>query len=280
MLILTFCSHEVPLTRDQLQAKLGDVESRIAFLEALSEKSAAEVEETMMNFVKQERSKRQELLLREVQELEDTRRSCWLAFDSVCEYWRKEEKVIDALYESTAANFKAEMLEWQFGENSSLKDQIQAALVKLRNESESLQTELVTSARSLASPLANDMGNIETLSLKEVHDQWRYFEFSSAKVASASSRASEAPGSIGSILPFNPKLSTSHGFPTFSEYVKGANVSLKAKLLKVKINRPWFKPTLFHNRELKMVSNFWLYRPALASGLPLHCNNVGLVCKR
>lgn len=40
----------------------------------------------------------------------------------------------------------------------------------------------------------------------------------------------------------------------FSEHVQSADVRVKAKVLKVKMNRPWFRPDLFMNREFIMVN--------------------------
>ncbi len=246
-------SQEIPLTRDQLQAKVGNLNSRITFLEELRGKSTAEVEETMIQHVTDERSRKHESLLQKVQELEDTRKSCWLVFDALCDFWRKEDEAMDALAESAATDFKAGMLDWQFGENSSLKDQIELALAKLKNESQQLQKQLLNSANSLVTPLVSDMSGTDPLSVEEIQDQWKYFEFSSNKDSDSALPDSSAPVSIASILPFDPKPLAFHGYPTFSEFVRGASIAVKAKLLKVKISRPWFRPLLFHNREFKLV---------------------------
>lgn len=252
-------SQRSSLTRDQVKAKIVDLKSRIALLETMSQKSTIEIEEKIMYSVKQEREKKQNSLWQKVEELEDTRRKCWLAFDSVCDFLSKEEEVTDALSKSKAANFKVEMLEWQFGDNSSFKDQIEFVLMKLRNETEQLQKQLMNSVPSSVSSLVDDMGTTGALLVEEIQDHWEYFEFSSTKDerSAATSLSSSNSISIGNILPFSLKPSTSQGYQTFTDHVQGANLTLKAKVLKVKINRPWFRPSLFQNRELKLVSDLY-----------------------
>ena len=170
-------------------------------------------------------------------------------FDSLCDLWKEEEEVKDALSESAAANFKMEMLTCQFGDNSSLKHQIEYVLVKLRNESELFQEQLSHSMSSVVphDQLVRDIGTEETLSLEEIQDRWKHFEFSSTRETKA------VHNSIGNILPFNPKPSAFPGKHTFVSKIINANVMLKAKLLKVNINRPWFTESLFHDREFKLV---------------------------
>ena len=105
----------------------------------MSERSTTKIDEKQLRVVQQDCNKKQENVRLKVEELEYTRQRCWLIFDSLCDFWRKEEDVKDALSESTAANFKVEILKWQFGDNSSLKDEIELVLMKLKNESKQLQ---------------------------------------------------------------------------------------------------------------------------------------------
>ena len=175
-------------------------------------------------------------------------------FDSLCDLWKKEEEVKDALSESAAANFKMEMLKCQFGDNSSLKHQIEDLLVKLRNESELFHEQLTHSMPSVIPQLVSDIGIEEALSLEEIQDHWKYFEFSSTNENKVAPSASVMYNSIGDILPFNPKPSSYPGKHTFASYIQNAKVMLKAKLLKVKISRQWFTESLFHDREFKLVS--------------------------
>lgn len=168
--------------------------------------------------------------------------------------WKKEEEVKDALSESSAANFKVEMLKWQFGENSSLKGQIELVLMKLRNESTKLQEQLTNSTGFTLSPLLSEMEGTESLSMEEIQDKWQYFEYSSTEESGVTTDEYVTYASIGNVLPFTPKPSTVPVPHTFASIVKNANVLLKAKLLKVEVNRPWFMESLFHDRDLKLVS--------------------------
>ena len=211
----------------------------------MSEKSTIKIEQTDMNDVKQEQTNKHESLWKEALELENISKRCWVKSDPTCDIWSEEDDVIHALSETAAANFKIDMLEWYFGQNSSLKG-IDYVLEKLRNESKSLQKQLLDSESLLISPFASDIGRTDILSLEEVKDKWEYFEFSSAA-------DTKGMVSIGSILKFSPKPSIYQAHHTFSKQVESANVKIKAKLLKVKISRPWFSPSLFHNREFKWV---------------------------
>ena len=215
----------------------------------MSERSTTKIDEKQLRVVQQDCNKEQENVWLKVEELEYTRKKCWLIFDSLCDLWRKEEDVKDALSESTAANFKVEMLKWHFGDNSSLKDEIELVLMKLKNESKQLQQQMMDSVSSTVPPIVTDMGSAEQLTLEEIQDQWQYFEFSSMR------DLAETYNSIGNVLTFRPKPSTYPGHHTFASSVENANVFLKAKLLKVKINRPWFRESLFYDREFKLVSN-------------------------
>ena len=215
----------------------------------MSERSTTKIDEKQLRVVQQDCNKKQENVRLKVEEVEYTRKKCWLIFDSLCDFWRKEEDVKDALSESTAANFKVEMLKWQFGENLSLKDEIELALMKLKNESKQLQQQLMDSVSSTVPPIITDTRSTEQLTLEEIQDKWQYFEFSSMR------DLSETYNSIGNVLPFGPKPSAYPGHHTFASSVENANVFLKAKLLKVKINRPWFRESLFYDREFKLVSN-------------------------
>ena len=211
----------------------------------MSEKSTIKIEQTDINDVKQEQTNKHESLWKEALELENISKRCWVKSDPTCDIWSEEDDVVHALSETAAANFKIEMLEWYFGQNSSLKG-IDYVLEKLRNKSKSLQKQLLDSESLLISPFASDIGRTEILSLEEVKDKWEYFEFSSTA-------DTKGMVSIGSILQFSPKPSIYQVYNTFSKQVESANVKIKAKLLKVKISRPWFSPSLFQNREFKLV---------------------------
>lgn len=202
-----------------------------------------------MNDVKQEQTNKHVSLWKEAEELENISKRCWIKSDPSCDIWSEEDDVVHALSETAAANFKIDMLEWHFGQNTSLKG-IDYVLEKLNNKSKDLQKQLLDSKSLLISPFASDIGRTEILSLEEVMDQWEYFEFSSAA-------NTKGMVSIGNILQFSPKPSIHQAYHTFSKEVESAHVKIKAKLLKVKISRPWFSPSVFHSREFKLVCHLF-----------------------
>ena len=216
-------------------------------------KSTTRIEERQLRVVQLDCNKKQESLRLKVEELEYMRRKCWLMFDSLCDMWNLEEEVKNDLSESAAANFKLEMLKCQFGDNSSLKHHVENVLVKMRNDSELFQEQLTHSMPSVVPQLVSDIGIEEALSLEEIQDQWKYFEFSSTNENKVAPSASVMYNSIGDILPVSPKPSSYPGKHTFASNIQNANVMLKAKLLKVNINRPWFTESLFHDSEFKLV---------------------------
>jgi len=183
---------------------------------------------------------------------------CWL--ENTCEIGNKQQKVVDALKQNTDANLHLELLEFQFGAKSQLKSQIDVILARLELEKTTLEDEISKSEPSSGSPMVDDLGTTEELDLEEIQDNWALFEYTSTKAekeTSQSSVQSSTKASVSSWIPFYPgaSVSTSGGRKSFSEHLRSADVKVKAKVLKVKINRPWFRADLFRNEEYKLVSN-------------------------
>ena len=112
-----------------------------------------------------------------------------------------------------------------------------------------LQEQIINGASATLPPIVTGVGDTQQLSSEEIRDQWQYFEFSS-KGGDNSAIEIFIDNSIDNVLFFNPKPSSFPGRNTFASIVQNATVFMKAKLLKVKINCPWFKESLFHDREL------------------------------
>lgn len=228
-------------------------------LKAMHDASITELDENAMKEVKDAHTKKEESMKTSVGALEESRRNCWLKPGEVCDIQKKEEEVATALSESSSSKLNVEMLKFQFGANAQMKDQIKVVLEKLEDESKQLENQLEESKPSSGSPLVEDFGKTEALQLEEIQDNWAVFEFSttkSSKETTAKGMKSTTSTSVGTIFRFVPKtsVSASVGRQSFSEHVKSASLKVKAKLLKVKINRPWFRPDLFRNREFKLVS--------------------------
>ena len=184
---------------------------------------------------------------------------CWYGTD--CQVGSKQQELTDALKENTDANLKLEMLEFQFGAKSQLKGQVDVILARLELEKTTLEDQIKESEPSSSSPMIDDLGTTEELDLEEIQDNWALFEYTSTKSSKESSQSSVQSStkvSASSWIPFyNPgaSVSTSAGRKSFSEHLRSADVKVKAKVLKVKINRPWFRADLFRNEEYKLVSN-------------------------
>lgn len=228
-------------------------------LEAMRDASSTELDENDMAEVKKAHEDKEKFLQQSMKTLEESRKTCWLKPGESCDIQKKEEEVATALSESSSSKLNVEMLEFQFGANAQMKGQIDVVLEKLKDESEQLKNQLEESKPSSGSPLVEDVGKTEALQLEEIQDDWAVFEFSSTKSSketTAKGMKSTTSTSVGTIFRFVPKtsVSASVGRQSFSEHVKSASLKVKAKLLKVKINRPWFRPDLFRNREFKLVS--------------------------
>ena len=151
-----------------------------------------------------------------------------------------------------------------------MKDQINVVLAKLKGERDQLERQLAESDPSSTSSLVENVGTTEPLEAQEIQDNWLLFDFSSTKSSKEQSSKSVKTGMSVSFSTWLPlglvgspasgsvggALSSSVGHQSFSEHVKSADVKVKAKLLKVKINRPWFRSDLFANKEFKLVSTF------------------------
>ena len=184
---------------------------------------------------------------------------CWL--DNTCDIGNKQQEVVDALKQNTDANLHLELLEFQFGAKSQLKSQIDVILARLELEKNTLEDQISKSEPSSGSPMVDDLGTTEELDLEEIQDNWALFEYTSTKSSKESSQSSVQSStkvSASSWIPFwipGASVSTSAGRKSFSEHLRSADVKVKAKVLKVKINRPWFRADLFRNEEYKLVSN-------------------------
>ena len=211
-----------------------------------------------MKKLKEERKTKEEKLKSSTKNLEEARQSCWFGlFGKTCDVQNKEGEVQDALLESSAANLRIESLEFQFGAKSQMKDQINVVLARLIADRDHLERQLAESEPSSSSPLVDDVGTTEPFTSQEIQDNWAILpqnQTKNLKVIVLHDTKNSA--SFGYAFVASASVSASVGHQSFSEHVKSADVKVKAKLLKVKINRPWFRTDLFINREFTLVSNF------------------------
>ena len=226
--------------------------------------------ESHIEEAKKSRDEKVNSLKESTKSLEEARKSCWFDAAKTCEIEEKESEVSEALSESSAASLRFETLEFQFGAKSQMKAQINIVLAKLKGERDQLERQLEESDPSSTSSLVEDVGTTEPLEPQEIQDNWAMFDFSSTKSSKEQSSTSVNTGMSFSFSTWLPLelvgspvsgsvgggLSSSVGHQSFSEHVKSADVKVKAKLLKVKINRPWFRLDLFTNKEFKLVSTF------------------------
>ena len=252
-------SREAPLTRDQIQAKLESVKTRITLLKAMRDTTNSELdkEDSRVKDVQKDRDDKAEALKKSTETLEEARKVCWLGGHGICEAAKKEAEVSKALSDSSAANLRLQTLEFQFGAKSQMKDQIDIVLAKLTLESEQLESQLAESKPSSSSSLVDDVGTTEPFEPQEIQDNWAMFDFSSTKSSKESSSSSvETSTTVSGSYSFvaSASVSASVGHQSFSEHVQSSDVKVKAKVLKVKINRPWFRSELFINREFTLVS--------------------------
>ena len=251
-LCMSLLYREAPLTRDQLLAKLESVKTRIKLLQAMRDTTSSELDETDIRIqdVKKGRDEKDKTLTESTKGLEETRKSCWLGiFGKDCDIKKKEGEVTKALSESSAANLRVETLEFQFGAKSQMKAQIEVVLARLNLESDQLERQLEESQPSSSSSLVDDVGTTQPLDAQEIQDNWLLFDFSSTKSSKESSSYSfdsSSTATYGNWFTASGTVSSSFGYQSFSEHVKSADVRIRAKVLKVKINRPWFRLGFVH----------------------------------
>ena len=257
---LSMLYREAPLTRDQLQAKLESVKSRITLLKAMRDTTSSELDEkdSRVEDVKKDRQEKENALKESTKGLEEARKSCWLdkkKKNKKCDIGNKENEVSKALSESSAANLRVETLEFQFGAKSQMKGQIDVVLARLNLESDQLERQLEESQPSSSSSLVEEVGTTQPLDAQEIQDNWLMFDFSSTKSSKESSSLSVETSTTATFGTWfaSGSVSASVGHQSFSEHLKSADVKVKAKVLKVKINRPWFRSDLFMNREFTLV---------------------------
>ena len=233
------------------------MKTKITLLKAMLASSTEELKEEDRDKLKKRSEETKTKLTESVAKYKKASNFCWFGTD--CQVSREQQEVADALQENTDANLNLEMLEFQFGAKSQLKGQVEVVLARLELEKTTLEDQIKESEPSSSSPMVDDLGTTEELDLEEIHDNWALFEYTSTKSekeTSQSSVQSSTKASVSSWIPFTPKVSvsTSAGRKSFSEHLRSADLKVKAKVLKVKINRPWFRADLFSNREYKLVS--------------------------
>lgn len=273
--------------------RIGDLESRIAMLQqvkAVGHPNSA----TYQDELDQDATTARTALNTATTNLENGRFDCQRALagkkrkkqNTATEECDKleglESAVAKALAEDASATSAVAAARNEYGANSILQSQISSTITFLQSQVNQYRNQLSTAPGAVPGYVADANGTRE-LTPAEQEDQWTAFEFDSTQASksvssdSRSYKASLSFGFRGGLWSVSGGASYSRSTSKFSQDISQANVKIRAKFLRVQINRPWLRTTLFKNRDLTSVSmpcrififtiHLFLFIPPLSSPL-------------
>ena len=178
--------------------------------------------------------------------------------DDVClKYIAQENNVRKSLKMYASAYSVSKLSDLEYGDQEvqvGTSEQIK----ELTQRIDELRGELSKAPISLPGivTVAND-----TYSITEQERQyaWTSFEFDSTERSTIVDSESTTYGALfrfgndAGLWDEKGRVSQRSSSSSLSSSVTNSQVKMRAKVLKVRINRPWFKETVFHNDALKMV---------------------------
>ena len=178
--------------------------------------------------------------------------------DPCQEISKSRKKLEEASQAETEAQSVSDMMKNNLEAYKSTNPSLNAILVQLNNEIDELQKKY-ESAPTEAPILRKASGKGE-MSGEEIAQNWMAFTFDSEKSSksrdtSSSTTKVAASTSFFAQFTLGAGMSYSRSHQEFHEKMSSSDVSVSAKLLRVTINRNWFRPSIFRNSNLfKMVS--------------------------
>ena len=192
----------------------------------------------------------------------DQRRSGGTSTDPIkecAELESSESQLVKALAAKTSAEAAKGGAENEYGANSVLQSQVSSVITNLQSQISIYENQLPTAPGAVPGYVVEANGTRE-LTNEERDDEWTTFDFDSSEAQTETNSqtksysASLSFGAKGGLWSVKGDAQYSRTQSKFSEDISQANVKITAKFLKVKINRPWVRTTLFKNPGLISVS--------------------------
>lgn len=258
-------------TRGQIQAKIRDLKMRLLQLESMMNSPAPSDEDLK----KLSPSKDQEVMkkikdaaaaIRCYEYLCEAKKSETKLADgdmckkkykasNPCDEVTNQRKAMDAATQSlTEIQTKSDLTKDILGAYKSTDASLQGIIKQLKAQIANLEEDLKSAP--IESPVINKAKGKGNMAQKEIEQNWMSFSFDSETTSKSFSSDSktykDASSFSASGLFWSAKggASYSHSEKDFQQAMSKAHVSVTAKLLRVTINRNWFRPSIFQ------ISNF------------------------
>ena len=255
------------LTRDELQARIGELEAKKQVLIALRDVSTSSSE------LKQELLQLQTKLTTSNKNLTDfaaeterLRQSCLTSRIRAKATGRRSLQTVECLeYESATGSAGDEIasnsdlyacvrdLDFQVNGVNKSKAAFQAVIDGMDEEIEELQLQLLRAGSKFPS-LARHAAD----SQDQLDSRWLRFEFNSSKTISNQDRRSSHT-SVAAGFKVNTgfwsaqaSFSYSRSQSQFRASMNSADVNIQGELLRVIVQRPWFRPSLFKSTQFQI----------------------------
>lgn len=260
-----------PLTKDQISGQIAHLESQALLLETVhSHPTDSDQARSYLKDVRQSLRLAQQDLASETQKLEWLRLRCqqrqhnlrvfgasYKPADDVCSSFVAQKDNVDkSLREYQIAFATAELAEQEFGDQV-LKVGVSEQLATIKEHIRELRNELEKAPLSFSGVLSM-ANNSYDITEEEKRDAWTSFEFDSTESSNILHTESDTYQALfqwgidagywnekGQVVSRSGSVLTSG--------VADSHVVMKAKTLKVRVNRPWFKAGIFQNTALTTV---------------------------
>ena len=262
------------LSRDEIQYKIGEFESKKRVLQSL--KRAAPTEELIEDFNRLEANlttSNQELEAAS-NESERLRQLCLSSrirakvnknaeqYTPQCqEYDRKTLSTTNAIFSTSELYACVKDLDFQINSVNETRTTLDEAIDAINDEIDALREQLLTTYTKFTE-LAQHAADTQD----QLDSRWLQFEFdSSHKIRESSSSykrfhtAAKFKAS-GFFWSARASFSYSRSESNFRQSMNSADVSISGELLRVTVQRPWFRPSLFKSTQFEIrVSLLYLH---------------------
>ena len=254
------------LSRDQLQAKIGMIKSKLAVLQSIMDQQqklgGAQDLTNMRNtyeHYKEATTNNASVLVRlraQCMETRDPRSSACSQFRSA------QESTTNALFQQAQSYSEWQSLDFIMNTSSSFHNGLVNQIDQLNRELQELEDQLRGTLGYLGDIVESQQLDFSNLTDIGRDDAWLQFYFDSKSSQQDTERESSSVSfassfSVGGLFwSASGSFGYSRSESNFAASVAGSQVKASGELLRVQILRPWFRPTLFEDPNLSFVSLF------------------------
>ena len=254
------------LSRDQLQAKIGMIQSKLAVLRGMMKQQQQLEGAHGQNLTKKKNTYEhyKDSTVNNASDLVQLRAQCMetrkYKSNACIKFRSAQEKTTNALFQQAQSYSEWQSLDFIINASSSFQDGLQKQIDQLNQELQDLEDELSGTLGYLGDIVESQQHDFSNLTDIGRDDAWLqfYFDSQSSQQDTEKESSSVSFGSSFSVGGLFWSASGSFGYSrsesNFAASVAGSRVKASGELLRVQILRPWFRPTLFEDPSLSFVS--------------------------